>query len=70
VREREALRGLQPGDVRSSLRRAPAGEGAEVHDLQPGEAFGMSAWRPAGPQTSVVAMCSSARVSAGEGSVA
>jgi len=44
TRERVAkfssARGLQPGDVRSSLRRAPAGEGAEAHDLQPGEEFG------------------------------
>ena len=29
-RGREARRGLQPGDVRSSLRRAAAGEGAEA----------------------------------------
>ena len=28
------------GVVRSSLRRAAAGEGAEAHDLQPGEVFG------------------------------
>jgi len=60
-----ARRGLQPGDVRSSLRSAPAGEGAEAHDLQPGEVFGVSAWAkarwPAGPQPGVVAMCSSAR---------
>ena len=39
-RGREARRGLQPGDVRSSLRRAAAGEGAEAHDMQPGEVFG------------------------------
>jgi len=38
-RGREARRGLQPGDVRSSLRRAPAGEGAEAHDIQLGEVF-------------------------------
>ena len=38
--EREARRGLQPGDVRSSLRRAAAGEGAEAHDLQPGGVLG------------------------------
>jgi len=31
---------MQPGDVRSSLRRAPAGEGAEAHDLQPSEVLG------------------------------
>ena len=28
------------GEVWSSLRRAAAGEGAEAHDLQPGEVFG------------------------------
>jgi len=53
---------------------APAGEGAEAHDLQPGEVFRVSAWakarRPAGPQPGVVAMCSSMRVSVGEGLVA
>jgi len=38
-----ARRGLQPGYVRSFLRRAPAGEGAEAYDLQPGEVFGVSA---------------------------
>ena len=42
------------GAVWSSLRRAAAGEGAEAHDLQSG----------------VVAMCSSARVSVGEGAEA
>ena len=36
-RGREARQGLQPGDVRSSLRRAAAGEGAEAHDFQPGD---------------------------------
>ena len=36
-RGREARRGLQSGDMRSFLRRAAAGEGAEAHDLQPGE---------------------------------
>jgi len=54
--------------------RAPAGEGAEPHDLQPGEVFDVSAWakarRPAGPQPGVVAMCSLVRVGVGEGSVA
>ena len=39
-RGREARQGLQRGDVRRSLRRAAAGEGAEAHDLQPGEVFG------------------------------
>ena len=33
------------------------GEGAEAHDLQPGEVFGVSAWararRPAGPQPGI-----------------
>ena len=65
-----ARRGLQPGDVRSSLRRAPVGEGAEAHDLQSGAVFGVSAWakarRPAGSQTGVVAMCSSVRVGVAE----
>ena len=36
ARGREARQCLQPGDVRSSLRRAAAGEGTEAHDLQPG----------------------------------
>ena len=36
-RGREARQGIQPGDVRSSPRRAAAGEGAEAHELQPGE---------------------------------
>ena len=71
VRGHEARRGLQPSDVRSSLRSAPAGEGAEAHDLQPGELFRVSAWvkarRSAGPQPGVVAMCPSARVGVGEG---
>jgi len=31
---------MQPGDVRSSFRRAAAGEGAEAYDLKPGEVFG------------------------------
>ena len=39
-RGREARQGLQPGDVRSSLRRAAAGEGAEARGLQPGEVSG------------------------------
>ena len=34
---REARLGLQPGEVRGSLRRAAAGEGAEAQDLQPGD---------------------------------
>jgi len=54
--------------------RAPAGEGAEARDLQPGEVFDVLAWakarRPTGPQPGVVAMCSSLRVGVGEGSVA
>jgi len=57
--------------------RAPAGEGAEAHDLQPGEVFGVSVWAkarwpewPAGPQPGVVAITSSARVGVGEGLVA
>jgi len=70
---RDARRSLQPGDVRSSLRRAPVGEGAEAHDLQPSEVLGVSAWAkarwPAGPQPGVVAMCSSACVGVGEGLV-
>ena len=57
VRGREARRGLQPGDVQSSLRRAPAGEGAEAR-------------RPAGPQPGVVVIFSSVRVGVGEGLVA
>ena len=40
-----AQRGLKSNDVRSSLRRAPVGEGAEAHDLQPGEVFGLSRGR-------------------------
>ena len=47
------------------------GEGAEAHDLQPGEVFGVSAWAearwPAGAQPGVVAMSSSARVGVGVG---
>ena len=39
-RGREARRGFQPGDVRSFLRHAAAGEGAEANYLQPGEVFG------------------------------
>jgi len=69
-----ARRGPQPGDVRSFLRRVPAGEGAEAHDLKPGEVFRVSAWakarRPVGPQPGVVAMCSSVRVGVGKRSVA
>ena len=44
VRGREARRGLQHGDVRIYLRRAPVGEDAEAHDLQPGDVFRVSAW--------------------------
>jgi len=54
--------------------RAPAGEGVEAHDHQPGEALNVSAWakarRPAGPQPGVVAMSFSARVGVGSGLVA
>jgi len=50
------------------------GEGAEAHDLQPGEAFGVSAWAkarwPAGPQPGAVAVCSLVHVGVGEGFVA
>ena len=53
---------------------APAGEGAEAHDLKPGEVYCASAWakarRPAGPQPGFVAMCSSVRVGVGKGLVA
>jgi len=57
--------------ARRRARRAPAGEGAEAHDLQPGEVFGVSAWvKAAGLQPGVVAMSSSARVGVGEGLVA
>ena len=60
VRGREARRGLQPGDVRSSLRQrgevcslatceVPFGarRRARAHDLQPGEVFRVSAWTKA-----------------------
>jgi len=44
-------------DVQGFLRRAPAGEGAEAHDFQPGEgAAWAKARRPAVPQPGVVAI--------------
>ena len=59
------------GVVWSSLRRAAAGEGAEAHDLQPGEVFGAcrrgEGAGARGLQSGVVAMCSSVRVGVGEG---
>jgi len=82
---RRAWRGLLPGDVRSFLWRVPAGEGAEVHDLQPGEVFGVcrlgqEAWgrevcgvakcSTARVDMGVVARCSTARVGVGEDAVA
>ena len=69
VRGRESRRGLQPGDVRSSLRRAPAGEGAEAHDRarHVGVGEGAVACRS---QPGVVAMFTLARVGVGEGLVA
>ena len=68
---------LQCGEVcsaeRPSARRRAKFEGAEAHDLQPGEVFGVSAWakarQPAGPQPGVVVMCSLVRVGVGEGLV-
>jgi len=65
---REARRDLNPCDVRNSPRRASAGEGAEAHDLQPGEVFG--ACRRGRRRFGVVAMCSSARIGVDEGAVA
>ena len=60
--------------ARRWARRAPAGEGAEAHDLQPSEVFGVPAWaktrRPAGLKPGVVVICSLVRVGVGEGSVA
>jgi len=55
--------------ARSAARRraefSSAGEGAEAHDMQPGEVFGVSAWakarRPAGPQPGVVFLGASRR---------
>ena len=57
-----------PGVVWSSLWRAAAGEGAEAHDLQPGEVGEGAGAR--GLRSGVVAMCSSARVGVGEGAEA
>ena len=67
-RGREARQGLQPGDVRSSLRRAAAGEGAEAHRLQPGDV--RSSLQRAAAGEGAEAMCSSARAGVGEGAEA
>ena len=66
ARARSAVRSVTRRRAEFSLTRAggrgraPVGEGAEAHDLQPGEVHGVSAWakarRPAGPQPGVVAM--------------
>ena len=71
-RGRETRQGLQPGDVRSSLRRAAAGEGAKrdgVCSPVKCEVFfgARSSLRRAAAGEGAGAMCSSARVGEGEG---
>ena len=67
ARRREARQGLRPGDVRSSLWRAAAGEGTKRDEVC---SHVRSSLRRGAPGEGAEAMCSSARVGVGVGAEA